>query len=166
MSVRAQGKLQRYWGQDPRLEFIESSKVLPYRSEPLYDLAHYHAAMSATAGCPPSPLLGATPLNDSCALIHSAAAFHYARRAAGLPLPSAVRHPHFTHPQDSRTLICCLCRGRNVGGSKPPAAASSAQCHMCMTHRSPYGGDCAPSCSQSAALFVALAKRAARCRIL
>ena len=89
----AQGKLQHYWGQDPRLELVESSKVLPYRAEPLYDLARYHSAMSATPGCPPSPLPGATPLNETCALMHIAAAFHYARRAAALPLPSAVSHP-------------------------------------------------------------------------
>ena len=88
-----QGKLQRYWGLDPRLELIESSKVLSYRAEPLYDLAHYHSAMSATSNCPASPLPGAMPMNDTCALVHIAAAFHYIRRAAALPIPMAVSHP-------------------------------------------------------------------------
>ena len=75
------------------MELIASSKVLPYRAEPLYDLAHYHSAISATAGCPPSPLPGAMPLNDTCALLHIVAAYHYARRAAKLPIPTAVSHP-------------------------------------------------------------------------
>ena len=95
-----QGKLQRYWGQDPRLELIESSQVLPYRAEPLYDLAHFHSAMSATSACPASPLPGATPMNDTCALIHIVAAFHYIRRAAALPIPTAVSHPCVSCPHD------------------------------------------------------------------
>ena len=88
-----QGKLLRYWGQDPRAELVASSKVLPYRAEPLYDLAQYHAVMSATAGCPRSPAPGATPSTETCGLLHIAAAYHYARRAAALPIPAVVSHP-------------------------------------------------------------------------
>ena len=50
-----QGKLQRYWGQDPRLELIESSKVLPYRAEPLYDLAHFPLGHVGHLGLPSEP---------------------------------------------------------------------------------------------------------------
>ena len=85
-----QGRLQRYWGVDPRAELLEASKILTYRAEPLYDLAQYHSIMSGTLGCPPNLIPGDTPLNRTCAIRHNAAAFHYARRAAALPTPTVV----------------------------------------------------------------------------
>ena len=64
---------------DPRPDFLAAHRLYPIRAEPLIWLCwHHHKLMdSCTAG----------PGQHTCWVRHRAAAYHYARKAAALPMP-------------------------------------------------------------------------------
>ena len=64
---------------DPRPDFLAAHRLYPIRAEPLIWLCwHHHKLMdNCTAGA----------VQHTCWVRHRAAAYHYARKAAALPMP-------------------------------------------------------------------------------
>jgi hypothetical protein len=71
-------------GTDPRPDFLKAHRLFPARAEPLIWLCwHHHKLMDA---CPRG-----NAGTEVCWLRERIAAYHYARKAAALPMPE-VRH--------------------------------------------------------------------------
>ena len=66
--------------EDPLPDFLKAHSLFPARAEPLIWLCwHHHKLMDA---CPKG-----TPGTEVCWLRERVAAYHYARKAAALPMP-------------------------------------------------------------------------------
>ena len=108
---------------DPRPDFLAAHRLYPARAEPLIWLCwHHHKLMdNCTAG----------PGQHTCWVRHRAAAYHYARKAAALPMPE-VRPPQMFSPEP---LSTALALGRKAGRWVTEQAIPQTWLWQCPSHK-------------------------------
>lgn len=103
---------------DPRPDFLAAHRLYPGQAEPLIWLCwHHHKVMDACAR---------GPGQETCWVQNRAAAYHYARRAAALPMPNVG-----ATPCAKRSLACRL----SILGAGPMLGVSvqvGLQCMMAL----------------------------------